>query len=317
MKKSYLVITLVILSVISLFIGVSDISVIDVIKLDPKALELLFISRFPRLISIVFTGVGMSISGLIMQQISRNKFVSPSTAATMDSAKLGVLVSMIFFTSASIFQRMMLSFVFSLLGTFLFMYLLRKIKFKNIIFVPLLGILLGNLIDSITTFFAYRHNLIQTLTAWMIGDFSLIIKGRYELLYLTIPLVIVAVLYANKFTIAGMGEDFSKNLGLNYNRVINIGLIIVSLVTASVLVTVGSIPFLGLIVPNIVSIYKGDNVSKTIWETALFGAILLLICDIIGRLIIFPYEISIGLTVGVVGSVIFLTLLLRRVKYEN
>lgn len=317
MKKSYLVITLVILSVISLFIGVSDISVIDVIKLDPKALELLFISRFPRLISIVVTGVGMSISGLIMQQISRNKFVSPSTAATMDSAKLGVLVSMIFFTSASIFQRMMLSFVFSLLGTFLFMYLLRKIKFKNIIFVPLLGILLGNLIDSITTFFAYRHNLIQTLTAWMIGDFSLIIKGRYELLYLTIPLVIVAVLYANKFTIAGMGEDFSKNLGLNYNRVINIGLIIVSLVTASVLVTVGSIPFLGLIVPNIVSIYKGDNVSKTIWETALFGAILLLICDIIGRLIIFPYEISIGLTVGVVGSVIFLTLLLRRVKYEN
>ena len=259
----------------------------------------------------------MSISGLIMQQISRNKFVSPSTAATIDSAKLGVLVSMIFFTSASIFQRMMLSFVFSLLGTFLFMYLLRKIKFKNIIFVPLLGILLGNLIDSITTFFAYRHNLIQTLTAWMIGDFSLIIKGRYELLYLTIPLVIVAVLYANKFTIAGMGEDFSKNLGLNYNRVINIGLIIVSLVTASVLVTVGSIPFLGLIVPNIVSIYKGDNVSKTIWETALFGAILLLICDIIGRLIIFPYEISIGLTVGVVGSVIFLTLLLRRVKYEN
>ena len=152
MKKSYLVITLVILSVISLFIGVSDISVIDVIKLDPKALELLFISRFPRLISIVVTGVGMSISGLIMQQISRNKFVSPSTAATMDSAKLGVLVSMIFFTSASIFQRMMLSFVFSLLGTFLFMYLLRKIKFKNIIFVPLLGILLGNLIDSITTF---------------------------------------------------------------------------------------------------------------------------------------------------------------------
>ena len=140
------------------------------------------------------------------------------------------------------------------------------------IFVPLIGILLGNLIDSITTFFAYRHNLLQALNSYMVGDFSLVIKGRYELLFLTIPLVILAYIYANKFTIAGMGEDFSKNLGLNYKRVVSIGLIIVSLVTAAILVTIGSVPFLGLIVPNIVSIYKGDNVRKTIWETAIFGA---------------------------------------------
>jgi iron complex transport system permease protein len=308
---------MVILTTISLFVGVSDISIQDLINIDKDAWNLLYISRIPRVISVIVTGVGMSICGLIMQQIGRNKFVSPSTAATMDSAKLGFLISMIFFTSLNNIGRMLISFVFSLIGTFLFMFLLRKIKFKNVIFVPLIGILLGNLIDSITTFFAYRHNLLQALNSYMVGDFSLVIKGRYELLFLTIPLVILAYIYANKFTIAGMGEDFSKNLGLNYKRVVSIGLIIVSLVTAAILVTIGSVPFLGLIVPNIVSIYKGDNVRKTIWETAIFGANFLLICDIISRVVIYPYVISIGLTVGVVGSLIFLALLLRRVKLEN
>lgn len=317
MKKSYLIRTMVILTTISLFVGVSDISIQDLINIDKDAWNLLYISRIPRVISVIVTGVGMSICGLIMQQIGRNKFVSPSTAATMDSAKLGFLISMIFFTSLNNIGRMLISFVFSLIGTFLFMFLLRKIKFKNVIFVPLIGILLGNLIDSITTFFAYRHNLLQALNSYMVGDFSLVIKGRYELLFLTIPLVILAYIYANKFTIAGMGKDFSKNLGLNYKRVVSIGLIIVSLVTAVILVTIGSIPFLGLIVPNIVSIYKGDNVRKTIWETAIFGANFLLICDIISRVVIYPYVISIGLTVGVVGSLIFLALLLRRVKLEN
>lgn len=235
MKKSYLIRTMVILTTISLFVGVSDISIQDLINIDKDAWNLLYISRIPRVISVIVTGVGMSICGLIMQQIGRNKFVSPSTAATMDSAKLGFLISMIFFTSLNNIGRMLISFVFSLIGTFLFMFLLRKIKFKNVIFVPLIGILLGNLIDSITTFFAYRHNLLQALNSYMVGDFSLVIKGRYELLFLTIPLVILAYIYANKFTIAGMGEDFSKNLGLNYKRVVSIGLIIVSLVTAAIL----------------------------------------------------------------------------------
>ncbi len=108
--------------------------------------------------------------------------------------------------------------------------------------------MLGNIIDSITTFFAYKYDLIQIIASWLQGDFSLIIKGNYELIYLSLPIVIIASIYANKFTVAGMGEDFSKNLGVNYNRIINIGLIIVALISSLVVITVGKIPFLGLIV---------------------------------------------------------------------
>ena len=316
MKRRYLILALIILSIFSIFIGVKEIKFVDIFNPDEVKLKVLLISRIPRLISIIVAGISMSTAGLIMQQISRNKFVSPDTAATINSAKLGALVSLMIFSSASPIQKIMVSFIFSIGGTLLFMKILKKIKLKNVIFVPLIGIMLGNVIDSVTTFFAYKYNLVQSISSWLQGDFSMVIKGSYEILYLSIPLVIVAFLYANKFTVAGMGEDFSKNLGLNYNKIINLGLIIVSLISSVVVITVGKIPFLGLIIPNIVSIYKGDNLKNSLYDTALLGAVFLLSCDILGRIILYPYEMSIGLVVGVIGSAIFLYLLIRGNRHE-
>ena len=317
MKKRYLFIILIILSIISLFVGVTNISVNDILSFNIDKIQILLISRFPRLIAIIVAGVGLSISGLIMQQISKNKFVSPTTAATADFAKLGILFCIMIIPGATIMQKMIISFIFAGLGTILFMKMIKAIKIKNIIFVPLIGMMLGKIIGSITTFFAYKYDLVQNISSWMEGDMSLIMKGSYELLYLSIPMVIIAFLYANKFTIVGMGEDFAVNLGVNYNVVVNVGLAIVSLICAVTLITVGNIPFLGLIIPNIVSIYSGDNLKRTLYHTALLGPIFLLICDIFGRIIIFPFEMSIGLTVGVIGSVIFLYMILRGNKDED
>lgn len=315
MKKIVLIILFVVLSIVSLFVGVKGITPLDIFHLNEDQQDILFISRFPRLISIIIAGVSMSICGLIMQQLSRNKFVSPTTAGTMDSARLGILVSLILFSSATMLEKIVIASIFSLAGTFLFMKILDNIKFKDAIFIPLVGLMFGNIISSITTFFAYKHDLIQSISAWLQGDFSMVMSGRYEMIYISVPLVIIAYLFANKFTLAGMGEDFSTNLGLNYRLVVNIGLIIVALSTAAVLLTVGTIPFLGLIVPNIVSLYNGDNLKKNLFQTALLGAVFLLFCDILGRIIIYPYEIPIGLTVGVIGSAIFLYLLIRRRAY--
>jgi len=315
MKKRYLVITLLVLSIISLFIGVKDVSPLDLFSLTEEQKQILFVSRFPRLMSIIIAGLSMSICGLIMQQLTRNKFVSPTTAGTMDSARMGILVSLMFFTAASPIVKMLVAFMFALLGTFIFMKILEKVKFKDTIFIPLVGLMFGNIVNSISTFFAYKNDLIQNMSSWLQGNFSMTIQGRYELLYLSIPLVIIAYLFANKFTIAGMGEEFSLNLGLNYKQVVNIGLIIVALVTSVVILTVGMIPFLGLIIPNIVTIYQGDNLKKNLSHTALLGAVFVLMCDIFGRLIIYPYEIPIGVTVGVIGSGIFLYLLMRRKAY--
>lgn len=311
MKTIYIFILLVILSIVSLFTGVHDIALMDIISGNAEAINIMMLTRVPRLVSIITAGMAMSIGGVIMQQISNNKFVSPTTAATMDSAKLGALVSMILFSSAGLSEKMIISFAFSLAGTFIFMKILKKVKVKNAIFIPLVGIMVGNVIGSITDFFAYKYNLVQNMSSFLQGDFSMISKGNYELLFVTVPLLIIAFMYANKFTIIGMGEDISKNLGLNFTRISNIGVTIVALMSALVVITVGSIPFVGLIVPNIVSIFRGDNLSKNIGITSIFGAVFLLACDIIGRIIISPYEVPISLTVGVIGSVVFLYLIFR------
>ncbi|PLT28758.1 ABC transporter permease [Peribacillus deserti] len=315
MRKVLLLLVLIILSVTSLFIGVKDVSPLDLFHLNGEEREILTISRVPRLVSILLAGISMSICGLIMQQLSRNKFVSPTTAGTMDSARLGILVSMIIFSSATMMQKMIIASLFALAGTFLFMKILDRIKFKDAIFIPLVGLMLGSIISSMTTFFAYKYDLIQSISAWLHGDFSMVMAGRYEMIYISVPLVFIAYLFANKFTLAGMGEDFSINVGLNYRLIVNIGLIIVALSTTSVILTVGAIPFLGLIVPNIVSLYNGDNLKKNLLDTALLGAVFLLACDIIGRILIYPYEIPIGLTVGVIGSGIFLYILMRSRAY--
>ena len=244
MKKRYLFIILIILSIISLFVGVTNISVNDILSFNIDKIQILLISRLPRLIAIIVAGVGLSISGLIMQQISKNKFVSPTTAATADFAKLGILFCIMIIPGATIMQKMIISFIFAGLGTILFMKMIKAIKIKNIIFVPLIGMMLGKIIGSITTFFAYKYDLVQNISSWMEGDMSLIMKGSYELLYLSIPMVIIAFLYANKFTIVGMGEDFAINLGVNYNFVVNVGLAIVSLICAVTIITVGNISHL-------------------------------------------------------------------------
>lgn len=312
MKKRYLILSLIILSFVSLFLGASEISISQILNNDIESLNVMLISRIPRLITILLAGVGMSICGLIMQSISQNKFVSPTTGATIDSAQLGIVFCTIFVPSAGIVEKSLIAFIFSLTGTFVFMTLLRKLKLKNVIFVPLIGIMLGNIIGAITNFLGYKYDIMQSVGSWMQGSFSMILKGNYELLYISVPLIIIAILYANKFTVAGMGEDFSTNLGLDYNKIVNIGLVIVALVTVSVIITAGSIPYIGLIVPNIVSLYKGDNLSENIFDTAVVGALLVLVCDIVSRIVIYPYEVSVGLTIGVIGSIVFLCMILRR-----
>ncbi|EPY5402317.1 enterochelin ABC transporter permease CeuB [Campylobacter coli] len=310
-----LLILLVVFGIISLFIGVIRINLDDIFSLSTTQLEIILLTRIPRLIAILLTGMSLSICGLIMQQLTQNKFVSPTTAGTMDCAKFGILISLIFFTGASFFTQTLIASIFALLGSFIFIQILRKIKLKDVIFVPLIGLMFGGIINAITTFFAYALNYIQNIQGWLQGSMANVMQGNYELLYISLPLFILAYFLAHKITIAGMGKDLALNLGVSYNTILFLGLIIVSIITSVVIVSVGVIPFLGLIIPNLVAIYRGDNLKKNLIYIALCGALFLLICDIISRLVIFPFEMPLSITTGVLGSLIFIFLLLKRKTY--
>lgn len=309
-------VALLLLAMISTLLGVASTEINEIFVQGSHSYSIFIFSRIPRTISIIVAGFGMSICGLIMQQLTMNKFVSPTTAGTSEASKLGILVAMIFFPYESLILKMIVASIFAMGGTFLFLGIIRKIKSKDNVLVPLIGIMISGIVSSLTMFFAYKGDMIQNLSAWLFGDFSGVIKGNYELLYLTIPLVIVAFLYSKKFTISGLGEEFATNLGLNYKQVVNIGLGLVCIISSLIIITIGAIPFLGLIIPNIVSMFNGDNLSKNIYLSGISGSAFLLLCDILGRVIIYPYEIQIGLVSGVIGSGIFLILILRRLKLE-
>ncbi len=317
MKSLSLILVLLlalVLAITSLFVGVSNVSLATLFSPDASAypLRVLLVSRIPRTLALILAGSSMAIAGLIMQMLVRNRFVEPSTAGTTESAGLGLLAVTLLAPDTPIFGKMLVAAAFALAGTALFLRILRQVPLRDVLLVPLIGIMLGGVISAVTTFFAYRFDLLQSLGAWMTGDFSGVLRGRYELLWIGFLFAIAAYLAADRFTVAGMGRDFTTNLGLNYRRVMALGLTIVSLVSAVVVVTVGMIPFLGLIVPNVVSLMIGDNMRRSVPWVATLGAVFVLSCDIIGRTVRAPYEIPIGTVVGVIGSALFLYLLLRK-----
>ncbi|ENX22823.1 hypothetical protein F892_02065 [Acinetobacter vivianii] len=316
-KRRYLILLLLPLAFISLFVGVGEMSLAGLWVGNPQDWQLFWTSRLPRLMAIIVAGAGLSVCGLIMQSLSRNRFVSPTTAGLYDCARLGVLVSIILLPSASIFIKTGFAIVVTLIGAMAFMSILATLKHRDTVFVPLVGMIFGSIISAFTTFIALQLDLLQNLAGWLQGDFSTILNGQYELIYLSVPVLILIYIFANRFVLAGLGQDFATNLGLNYKQTLFIGLLLVSVITGVVIVTVGAIPFLGLIVPNLVSLYLGDNIRRTLSHTALLGALLVLLCDVFGRVVIFPYEVSVSLIMGVVGSVIFLWLLLRRYRYAS
>ncbi len=310
----FLAAVLIVLCIASLFVGVLDMNVSGLVGGDSNQIETLLISRLPRLLAILCTGIGMSVAGLIMQQLCMNKFVSPTTGATISSAQFGVLLALLFWPGSTLWGRALFAFVTAILGTWIFVWFIQRVQFKDVVMVPLVGIMFGNIIGGVTNFLAYKYEMTQALSSWLVGHFSLVLRGRYEIVYLVVPLVVLAFLFANHFNIVGMGKDFSKNLGVPYNLVLFLGLTIAAMITASIVVVVGSISYIGLIVPNIVAMFKGDKIRGTLIDTALFGAIFVLVCDMIGRVVIAPYELPIELIVGILGSILFIALLLYRLK---
>ncbi|HHS0765780.1 TPA: ABC transporter permease [Neisseria meningitidis] len=305
---------LAVLFAVSLSVGVADFRWSDVFSLSDSQ-QVMFISRLPRTFAIVLTGASMAVAGMIMQILMRNRFVEPSMAGAGQSAALGLLLMSLLLPAAPLPVKMSVAAVAAvaaLIGMLVFMLLIRRLPPTAQLMVPLVGIIFGGVVEAVATFIAYENEMLQMLGVWQQGDFSSVLLGRYELLWITGGLAVFAYLIADRLTILGLGETVSVNLGLNRTAVLWSGLIIVALITSLVIVTVGNIPFIGLVVPNIISRLIGDRLRQSLPAVALLGASLVLLCDIIGRVIVFPFEIPVSTVFGVLGTALFLWLLLRK-----
>ncbi len=291
------------LATVSLFVGVAQLDAF-----------ILFTSRIPRTVALILAGAAFAITGLIMQLLTRNRFVEPGTTGATDAASFALLIVLLASPGLPLWLKAVAASIGALVGVFGFLALVRRIPSRSSVLVPIVGILYGGVIAAITTFIAYRLDLLQELLNWGIGDFSGILRGRYEMLYVAAIAALIAWIAADRFTVAGLGEDTARSLGLNIRGVMGLGVGIIAVVTGVMMVVTGAIPFLGLIAPNIVSRLIGDNMRRAVPMVALLGAALVLFSDIVGRLVRFPFELPISVVMGVIGGVVFLWLLLSTAK---
>jgi len=300
------IIVVIILGIISLFTGVYDIQG----QVDGR--DMFFITRVPRTAALMLTGAAMSMSGLVMQLITQNRLVEPTTTGTIEWSGLGLLIVYLFFPAPTLVLRMTGAIMFSFIGTMIFFLFLRRVKLRSSLIVPIIGMMLGAVISAFSTFVGLTFQMTQNIESWFVGSFAAVQVGRYEYLWLIIIVTGLIFICADKLTLAGLGEDVATSLGVNYNKIIILGTGLISFSVGIVTAVIGNLPFLGLIVPNIVSMYRGDNLRSNLPWVCVLGMGVITLCDIISRTIIMPFEVPVSLILGTVGSIVFIVILLRQ-----
>lgn len=300
------VLVVVALLVLSLFVGVYDIFG------TPDGAEMFAITRVPRTVALVLAGAAMAMCGLVMQLLTQNRFVEPTTTGTTEWAGLGLLTVMVLLPDANIMTRMTGAIVAAFIGTMVFFLFLRRVSLRSSLIVPIVGIMLGAVVGSVSTFFALQTNMLQSLGIWFAGSFTSVLRGQYEVLWIVAIVAVIVFLTADRLTVAGLGDEIATNVGLNYRRIMLLGTVLIAVATGVVTVVVGNLPFLGLIVPNVVSMVRGDDLRSNLPWVCLLGIGIVTLCDLIGRTIIMPFEVPVSLILGIVGSIVFVALLLRQ-----
>lgn len=301
-----------VLALVSLNVGASRMNLLHLwTQPDDRITQLLFVSRWPRTLALILAGASLAVAGLLLQMMARNRLLEPSMVGTVDAATLGLLLCAIVAPSMALWMKFSVVTICAALGTLLFLAVLQRIPLRSALIVPLLGLVLAGVIYAASRLLAHQFDLTQALSAWNSGDFSAILRGRYELLWIAAALTLLAMLLADRFTLMGMGQDFATNVGVNYRRLMVVAVLLVSLIVASVVVTAGALPFIGLIVPNLIRLMVGDNVRRSIPLVALAGSALMLVADVLGRLLIHPYEIPSATLLAIAGSLVFIVILVR------
>ncbi|WP_214874765.1 iron chelate uptake ABC transporter family permease subunit [Exiguobacterium sp. CH10] len=295
------------LAVLSLFTGVYDLSRTD-------GFDMFWITRVPRTVALMLTGAAMAMAGLVMQLITQNRLVEPTTTGTLEWAGLGLLTVYLLVPAPSLMMRMTGAIVFSFIGTMVFFWFLRSVKLRSSLIVPIIGLMLGAVISAISTFLGLFFRASQAIEGWFVGSFASVQIGRYEYLWVIIIVTVLIFLLANRLTLAGLGEDIATSLGVNYNQLMMIATGLIALSVGVVATVIGNLPFLGLIVPNLVSMFRGDDLRSNLPWVCLVGMGAILVSDLISRTIIMPFELPVSLILGTVGAFVFIMILLRQRK---
>jgi iron complex transport system permease protein len=288
--------------------------------------RIIWVLRVPRVLMGVVCGIGLGISGLMMQTILRNPLASPYTlgisAAASFGAALGIVsrisVAAILIPSAFRQDIMIIcnSFVFTVLCTFL-IYFLSKLKQMTAETIVLFGVAMMYVFEAATSFMQYLGNPeeLAELVYWIFGSMS---KASWAKLKITALVVFICVLFSYRqawnFNALMLGDEAAQSAGINVERLRVFGLIVSSLMTAVIISLLGPIGFIGLVAPHIGRMFVGGDHRFLIPITCLSGSIVLVLADTISCVILAPAILPIGIMTSFIGVPLLVYLIAKRRK---
>ncbi len=266
--------------------------------------------RIPRTIVAGLSGISLSISGLIYQEIFQNKLTSPDLLGVSSGASVGASIAIILGFSSVLVS--LLSFTFGIITVILTIFLSRLFKNRSSITLVLAGIVVGGFMSallSLVKYFADPQTTLTTITFWLMGSFE---NSTMKIVYVMLPIVVISciilLILSWRINIIALGQEEAQTKGVNYrlHKFLLIG--IATLLTASSVAFCGCISWIGLVIPHIVRLVTGRDTRRSIPLCITFGSVFMIIVDILSRTFTIQ-EIPLSAVTGLLGTIIFVLIL--------
>lgn len=311
-----IVIALIISLILSLIFGGVNIKLKDAVlglfTNDGSKYEIIMKHiRLPRAIGAIIAGVGLSVSGLILQNVTNNSLASPNIIGVNSGAGLFVIILLTFLPGTTYIMPIV-SFVGAFLTTILIIGISSKTGSSKITII-LSGMIITTLLNAIISLISLVDNdVLVSYNYFSIGGLSGLTIDKLIMPLVLIILVLICSLFITKdLDVLSLGDEVATSLGVNVRRTRFIALAIASLSAACVVCFAGLLGFVGLIVPHISRKIIGNNTKKSLIVSSLIGSVLVLLADLLGRIIIAPSEIPVGIIMALIGAPFFLIILLK------
>ena len=308
------------LLLIDILIGMSDIGIKEIIDSiisysGSKQDLIIRTVRLPRVLLCILIGASMAISGLIMQNLTRNPLASPQILGINSGATLSVVVIMVFFP--------LLGYKAKILGAFLgagviglFVHVIGTVKNLSPLKITLVGISIQLFLSSITkSIMLFNESKTSDLVFWMIGGVH---HAQFIHIMAILPWfilsIVLTILISNSMDTLKMGDSVAISLGENVKLTKTVATIVVILLSSSSVAIAGPISFVGLITPHIISKLGGRNFRQNFILCGIYGANLLLLSDIISKILKYPYESPVGIVTSFIGAVFYIFLANKEMK---